>query len=287
MIRVEVATAADCDAVLPLFAAFNNPAISDAQWRSLFHYPWTTETEQRGFLLRDGARVVGFFGTIWSQREIAGKSERVCNLSSWITLPEYRNHSLQLFKAVMELRDCTIVCHTPAGPLYPLYRRFGFADLETNLRVIRPLPAWQPVSSWLREEAISDPDEIEPRLGPGERKILNDHRVPGCQHLLICGRGGESCYLVYTRTMGRRFPFAHIQYLSNPEIFARNLDRIRLHLLLTLRTPLIMIDARLVAGVSLPKSKEVALSVPHVFRSSTLSAAEIDNLYSELLLLNL
>lgn len=287
MIRAEVASAADCGAVLPLFSAFNNPAISAEQWRSLFHYPWETDTEQRGFVLRDENRVVGFIGTIWSVRKIAGKAERFCNLSSWITLPEYRNHSLLLFKAVMELRDCTITCHTPAGPLYPLYRRFGFSDLEKNLRIIRPLPAWQGASTWLGDEAISDPDEIEPLLPPPEREILNGHRLPGCGHLLLRGRAGEQCYLVYTRTMGKRFPFAHVHYLGNPQVFARNLDRVRLHLMLTLRTPLIMIDARLVADVALPNSREVSLSVPHVFRSGSLSAAQIDNLYSELILLNL
>ena len=121
--------------------------------------------------LRDGDRVVGFIGTIWSVREIGGKTERFCNLSSWITLPEYRNHSLQLFKAVMELRDCTITCHTPAGPLYPLYRRFGFSDLETKLRIIRPLPAWQPFaqrrerkriqsSSWTGRRGTSARDPV-------------------------------------------------------------------------------------------------------------------------------
>lgn len=284
---ISIATAADCEAVLPLFEAFNNPAINEQQWRSLFHYPWKTDMEQRGFVLRDGDRVVGFIGTIWSVRRIGGKTERFCNLSSWITLPEYRNHSLQLFKAVMELRDCTITCHTPAGPLYPLYRRFGFSDLETRLRIIRPLPAWQGPAAWLGEEAISDPDEIEPLLPEAEREILNGHRLPGCGHLLLRSRAGAHCYLVYTRTMGKRFPFAHVHYVGDPRVFARNLDRVRLHLMLTLRTPLIMIDARLVAGVALPNSREVSLSVPHVFRSDSLSAAQIDNLYSELILLNL
>ena len=136
-------------------------------------------------------------------------------------------------------------------------------------------------------DALAQPDEIEPLLPGAEREIFNGHRLPGCGHLLLRGRPGEHCYLVYTRTMGKRFPFAHIHYLGNPQAFARNLDRVRLHLMLTLRTPLIMIDARLVAGVALPNSREVPLSVPHVFRSDSLSAAQIDNLYSELILLNL
>jgi hypothetical protein len=228
---------------------------------------------------------VGFFGTIWSEREIGGRRERLCNLTSWITLPEYRNHSLLLLKAILALGDCTITCHSPAPHLYPIYKKFGFHDLETNLRIVLPWPSLPPRMGF-GGRVFTDPAKIGPRLDEGERRILEAHRVPGCGHLLIESRGG-SCYLVFTRTRGRRRYFSHLHYVGNPPVLVRFLDRLKLHLFTVNRTPLIMLDARLAAGLDLPGSRVVPLGVPHVFRSGSLAPAQIDNLYSELILLGL
>lgn len=285
MIRVEPATAAMFADVAPLLDGFHNPKITREQWRSLFDYPWPCAEAARGFVLRDEARCVGFFGTIWSEREIGGRRERLCNLTSWITLPEYRNHSLLLLKAVLALGDCTITCHSPAPHLYPIYKKFGFSDLETDLRIILPWPSVPPRLG-IGTRVLTNPAQIAPRLGDAERRILEAHRVPGCGHLLIESRQ-ESCYLVFTRTRGRRRHFSHLHYIGVPSVFVRFLDRIKLHLFAVNRTPLIMLDARLAAGLDLPHSRLAPLAVPHVFRSSSLTPGQIDNLYSELILLGL
>ncbi len=285
MIHVEPATASMFEEVAPLFEGFNNPKITRGQWRTLFDYPWPCAEPARGFILRDDARCVGFFGTIWSERDIAGRRERLCNLTSWITLPEYRNHSLLLLKAVLALGDCTITCHSPAANLYPIYKKFGFSDLETHLRIVLPWPSLPPRLG-LGARVFTDPARIAPRLCESERRILEAHRLPGCGHLLIEGRHG-SCYLVFTRTRGRRRHFSHLHYIGAPSVFVRSLNRIQLHLLAVNHTPLIMIDARLAAELDLPHSRLAPLAVPHVFRSGSLAPAQIDNLYSELILLGL
>jgi len=285
MIRVEPATAATFADVAPLLEHFDNPKITREQWRSLFDYPWSCAESSRGFVLWDDDRCVGFLGTIWSEREIGGRRESLCNLTSWITLPEYRNHSLLLLKAVLALRDCTITCHSPAPHLYPIYKKFGFGDLETHLRIILPWPSLPPRLG-IGAHLYSDPARITPRLDQPERRILEAHLVPGCGHLLIETRHG-SCYLVFTRTRGRRRYFSHFHYIGAPSIFVRFLDRVKLHLLAVNRTLLIMLDSRLAAGLDLPHSRLAPLGVPHVFRSSSLSPGQIDNLYSELILLGL
>jgi hypothetical protein len=285
MIRVEPATAAMFAEVAPLLDGFHNAKITRTQWGSLFDYPWPCTETARGFVLRDDGRCVGFFGTIWSERTIDGRRERLCNLTSWITLPEYRHHSLLLLKSVLALGDCTITCHSPAPHLYPIYKKFGFRDLETHLRIVLPWPSLPPRFG-LGGRLFTDPAQIAPRLGEAERLILEAHRVPGCGHLLIESRRG-SCYLVFTRTRGRRRYFSHLHYIGTPAVFVRFLDRLKLHLLAVNRTPLIMLDARLAAGLDLPHSRVVPLGVPHVFRSSSLTPEQIDNLYSELILLGL
>jgi hypothetical protein len=61
--HVEEATEADCERVLPILAGFNNAALGPERWRRLFDYSWPAPTRSRGFLLRDGDRVGGFFGS--------------------------------------------------------------------------------------------------------------------------------------------------------------------------------------------------------------------------------
>lgn len=285
-VRIEQAIATDLSKVLPLLAGFRNPRITEAHWRRLFDYAWPVEELSRGWILRDDAEAVGFFGTLWSEREIDGRRERICNLTSWITLPAYRHHAMRLLQAVLTATGCTITCHTPAPALYPLYRRLGFTDLETHLRILLPRPAGQHLRDWVRCRATTDPARIAQHLHAPDVAILVAHLPLQCGHLLVW-EGERYCYIVWTRTRGKRFPFAHLHYVSHAGLFSRNLDRIRLHLAIAARTPLVMIDERLTAGMELPHSRSTPLGHPHVYRSTTLAPGQVDNLYSELVVLGL
>lgn len=284
MIRIEPAVAADFERVAPLFELFQNSRITPEQWRSLFHYSWACDRPERGFLLRDGDAIAGFIGTIWSERENAGRREWICNLTSWITRPEYRNQSLLLLKAVTGLSDCTITCLSPSAQLYPLYRRLGFSDLETKLRLIEPWPTGR--CGW-RCRITSDQERIATRLSAEDRRILQAHRPHRCRHLLV-QRGDEYCYAIFTQTTGKLHPrAAYLHYLSNATVFLCALDRIKLHLLQTAGTPYIVLPGRLATGLEIPRSRNIALGVPFVFRSERLAPPQIDYLFSELILLGL
>ena len=52
--------------------------------------PWKVDAPNHGFMLRDGQRVVGAYLAFYSERLIAGRMERFCNLGAWYVLPEYR-----------------------------------------------------------------------------------------------------------------------------------------------------------------------------------------------------
>lgn len=289
MMRVETATARDFEQVYPLLQQFNasNPNISKAQWRLLFDYPWPTKEAQRGLVLRDDAvGVVGFIATIFSERRIAGQTVPCCNLSSWITLPEYRHQSLLLLRAAFQRSDCTITCMTPTKATYPFYIRCGFKDLETGLKVLYPIPAWRRARGWFSCQVTTAPGRLARELGGADALILEHHRQLLCWHLLVTCAAG-SCYVVFSKVPGRRVDFAHLHYISDRQIFLEHLDRIRLRMFLASGTPFLLLDARMAAGMDIPHCKEVSLSRPHVFRSPTLQREQIDHLYSELMLLNL
>ena len=286
MIRVEMATPETFAEALPLFEAFRNPPIPADHWWRLFHYSWPSRDRMRGFVLRDGSRVVGFFGTILYERMIEGRVEKFANLTSWVTLPEYRNHSLRLFEAVVGMEDRTLTCFTALPATGPLYRRFGFQDLESKWIVILPTLNPLRLAGWFRGRIITDPEQILQKLDDREAAYVRQLESDICHPMLVTHRG-QQCLILFTRAKGRRFHFARIHPVSNREVFLACLDHIRWRLALASRTFLLAIDARLLGGRIPPGGRETPLALRAVYRSRTLSPAQIDNLYTELLLLPL
>jgi hypothetical protein len=68
-------------------------------------------------MLRDGQRVVGTPLALYSERLVAGRVERFCNLTSWCVLPDYGSRSISLLTALLR-QDFTVL--TPdVGPQEP------------------------------------------------------------------------------------------------------------------------------------------------------------------------
>jgi hypothetical protein len=217
------------------------------------------------------------------ERQIAGRRERVVNLTSWITLPEYRAHSLLLFKAVVGLEG-TLTCFTPLTATLPAYKRFGFSELENHFRILLPLPSGL---GWPGFRSTTDDDEIARRLaGTTEGETHAHHRGLRSRALLVW-RGTRRCLVIFSRTKGRRYHFAWVHHLSDRAVFLDALDLVKLRLCLAARALLVMVDERLLGGAHIRASRPAGIQQVPVFRSSTLAAADVDNLYSELALLGL
>jgi hypothetical protein len=286
MIQVEVATPETFEEALPLFAAFQNPPISPDHWWRLFNYSWPSRDRTRGFVLRDGKRIVGFFGTILYERMIDGRLERFADLTSWVTLPEYRNHSLRLFEAVASLKDRTLTCHTAIRPIHALYHRFGFKELENKWIVI--LPTWNLLrpDTWFRGRITTSLERILKTLEGPEAAYVRELESDICHPMLVTYRG-RHCLIIFTRSKGRRVHFSRIHHIGNREIFLACIDHICWRLALANRTLPVAVDARLLEGHVPRGGRETPLALVSVYRSNTLRPDQIDNLYSELTVLGL
>ncbi|MFZ0229683.1 MAG: hypothetical protein WAL41_22680, partial [Mycobacterium sp.] len=69
--------------------------------RSYLVVPWKVEPPNRGFMVRDGQHVVGAYLAFYSERLVAGRMERFCNLGACYVLPVYGFHSVRLLKALL------------------------------------------------------------------------------------------------------------------------------------------------------------------------------------------
>src|SRR5215475_174076 len=88
--------------------------------------PWKVEAPNHGFVLREGQRIVGALTAFYSERLVAGRMERFCDLGTWYVLPEFRLHSIRLVKALLAQDDYHFTALTPSHKVVSIYTRLGF-----------------------------------------------------------------------------------------------------------------------------------------------------------------
>jgi hypothetical protein len=259
---------------------------NDEKWMQLFEYQWERDETHCGLILVDGNRTVGFLGMIFSRRRINDKVEKFCNLTSWFVHKDYRSRALSLILPLHAMKDYTITDLTPAKNVYRIQNKLGFKDLDSKGRILLPFGCRlaRPKPSDIR--VIHDPAEIEKKLQGDHLTIFNDHKIFRCFHFVLTGKK-RYCYLIYSKLKRKRIPYAHVHYISDRDLFALAYREIRKSILSHCRAYFILIDSRLVDQLKLPFSFCLPYRAPKQYLSSTLKPGQIDNLYSELILLDL
>jgi hypothetical protein len=289
MTVVEKVTPAMLDDVIPLLSELDDTH-SREEWREIFDYQWESDEGHVGYALVDDRKVVGFNGAIFSRRIIDGREVRFCNLTSWIVKEQYRTESMRLVFPFLKLKGYTITNLTMNERAWDITRRLGFKNLDTNVRILFPVPG---LSATRKEEApviVSDQSKIAEILDPVNLKIFIDHSHYNCGHLVIKDKYGYS-YIIYTRKRYRKYncdiSYAHIHYISDRSAFLRRLNKIKSYFLKSLKYFFLAVDERLIGNATIPYSKVYQLKVPRMYKSDVLSREQVDNLYSELVVLGL
>ena len=282
-IEVRAVGAEDFDDVYPLLRGFRTKGMSRDDWRRmLFDVRWSDDP-QRGYALYDGAKAVGFIGTIFCKRRLAGRDERICSLSSWIVLPEHRSSSLKLVTAILDLRDCTILNPTPSPVSYEIFHKMGFVPLESERLILPPLPGVHEAARSLRASFTRSRADLEREL-TGELRALYDD-LSSCtvaQHVLL-RKGTRSCYLVATPIHKRGIPFAELQYASDLDFFWEHRIVAHAALVQTTRATALWVDKRFAGRRRTPVAKR--WSCPRLYRPvrKEITPEMIDGLYSEMM----
>jgi GNAT superfamily N-acetyltransferase len=267
--------------------------IAADEWRPLCTTNWLQDYP-RGFVVTDGGRIVGHVGTIYSQREINGKTGIVCNFSGYYIAPAYRGRGLGTTLVAATVRDerVTYTSLTPAPVTQRVLGAMGFAILDRHVLLFPP--GLNAKTVWQSRVDIDVNDRtVRASLGQAERRIYDDHASCGFLHMTARDAGGTA-YLVAKRRMrplnrlrrvarSDRIPISQIQYCSAPEVLARNLERIKLAIMWQQKTFGIAINERL-----FPKAPRAITSEDiSQYRSAVFTPNELDLLYSEFVLLDI
>lgn len=253
-----------------------NDRVSADHWAEAVRVPWPVDAPNHGFLLRrDDGIVVGVLLAFYSQRVVGGAPERFCNLGAWCVLPEFRFQSLRLLKAALGQPGYHFTDLSPSGPVVPLNVRLGFDFLDTTTALVPCVPVMS------RTQVVTNHVDLPTLLDSVSLTIFQDHRGAAAARHAVLSRGGRRCYVVYRRDRRRgRNVFASVLYVSDPVVFRSGVRALGGHLLLHEGVLGLLVEARIAGPV--PGSIRVRQSRPKMFRSATLPASAVDNLYSEL-----
>lgn len=255
------------------------------EWRRIFDPGWERDEDHVGLALYDGDEPVAFVGLLFCEREVGGIRRRFCNVSSFVAKEPYRQEAALLALALRRMEGYTITNLSPNDDVLELFERLGFEELDTHWTIFRPTRLLRP-SAWRRDVRVSeDADRLEAALGEAEARLLEDHR--DCARHVIAEYPGGHCYVVYTTGLRWHVRIVRIHYLSHEEGFLRSLPRLQLHWLTRHGALLAECDERMLEGPAPPASFRHPRVWPRLYRSRELDRGRIDNLYSEVVLLNL
>jgi hypothetical protein len=256
-----------------------NGRISADRWAAMMAPSWESDAPNHGYLLREGARIVGVQLAFYSERERPTGLVRFCNIAAFCVLPDFRVHSLRLLRAVLAQKGYCFTDLSPSGNVQPLNLRLGFQKLDTTSVLVANVAALF-ASGTMR--LITDHEAIAGRLKGSDLAIFRDHRdAAAAEHALIVD-GDRHCHVIFRRDRRKGLPlFATLLHVSDPALFRKGRAQLFRHLMLRRGIPFTLMEMRLVGDRPL-LSRLLPGHRPKMFRSAELRPEDVDYLYSEL-----
>ena len=218
-VKLAPITTGDIPAVAEFMHDNLNQRVPAAAWRRALEVPWEVSPPNHGYFLSEDGQVVGAYLAYYSEREIAGHTEKFCNLGAWCVLDSHRHQGLRLLTTLLKQKGYHFTDFSPSGNVVPLNRRLKFTDLDTTTALLVNLPL--PPRRGVRVSGSSE--VLLATLDEGEKRIYLDHRDTGAaRHLVITAPEGH-CYVVFRRDTRKHVrAFASVLYVSNPAVFRRH-----------------------------------------------------------------
>jgi hypothetical protein len=285
MAQVRKATIDLFDRIYPLLATFGVRGMGRDEWYNLLSSRWFAGHDHFGYVLIENGEVVGFLGVFYHRCTVDGIEREIGSFFCWYVVEEHRRLSLLLLRPLLTRKELTVTSLTPSREATLIWDRFQFQVLEETVLILplRPVVPFGP-----RCELIDDPDRILELLNREDARILNDHRFPTCSHLLVRDpAANRSCYIIHNRVRKKGVFFTQLCHVSDPALAAAFFSRLSWFFFRKNRTLCTIVDRRLLQGHVPWPAYGYRLRYARRFRSEHLTASRIDNLYTELPLLQM
>ncbi|QUJ75805.1 GNAT family N-acetyltransferase [Sulfitobacter albidus] len=259
-----------------MHAAFPRAKWGRDGWTRLLASRWL-EGGEFAVQARDGGALVGVMGMNDSLRHTARGWQRYRNLTSWYVLKSHRGLGLgeTLMHNAMADPEVTSTNLTSAKAALPLVDRIGFRVLDDTRFV------WRREGSGLAH--TRDP-LADGTLGAVDARVLRDHADMGLAPFQIETPDGPCTLVLSVKQKSDDHVTHEVVYAGQPDLLARHAQAIADTVLPD--TPAVFsVDSRLAPGAQPPVAEPIA--VPRFYKGTTLAPAEIDHMYSEVVLMGM
>ncbi|MCP5244669.1 MAG: hypothetical protein H6937_01390 [Burkholderiales bacterium] len=253
------------------------------QWKQGISRSWLSDAPNYGFMLRNNAQIVGVLCAIYSEQNIAGSQRRFCNPHSWCVLSDFRTRSIDLVLALIRQKGYTFTMFSPNKEGVEIFKYLKFKPLNDALLIFLNVPS---VSGSGKVVSHLDIEQAKMHLPAHIAQQYTDHADFPWLKFLFFSEKDQYGFLIYKKQHYKRLASAWIMYISDTALFSRCWPAIRTHLLLKHGFFTSKIEARLLDHLMQVRLKPQP-GHQKFYMSEELSADNIQNLYSELVTLDL
>lgn len=254
---------------------------SPAEWEAGLRTQWLPDLPNHGFVVRDEGQIVGGIGAYYALRQIRGRAERFCNITSWCVLDSHRQQSTRLAMALLAQKDFHFTNFSPTKVVGATLKFLKFKELDERVVVMLNLPT----PGAFGHQVLTTTAEVEAALPPETVKAWRDHAAFPWLKQVAVGRPGAWCHVIYKRRTYKGLPAAHVLYLSDRAAFAAAFRRLAAHFLARGMVST-HVERRFVDAPAWPSAIRTGFN-PKLFLSPSLAESDIDYLYSETVALDL
>ena len=253
-------------------------------WVSGFKNDWCADSPNYGFMLRHDGKVVGGIAAIYADRQMGGKSEKFCNITSWCVMDSHRNYSMKLAMSLTSQPGFNYTDFSPTKVVAGVLQFLKFTPIPKINVVIPNFP------TLVRHgRVVTSPAKFDELLTGQNRQIWKDHAgFPWLQQIIV-GGPLNWCHVIFKRRRFKKFASADIIYVSDPRLFIEHLGIIRTHFFMR-RIMTTQVEKRFMPWPSgcLPVFSYVQTGFnAKQYLSAHLKPIDIDYLYSETVALDL
>ncbi len=260
-----------------------NRRFSPEAWVASLTHRWSESQPNFGVQLRDGEKLAGGFCAIYSDQLVDGRMEKFCNLHSWCVLHDYRNSGISLALQLLKQPGYHFTNLTPNLKVTEIFLGLRFRNLDDRLLFFPNLP-----SPWPRGKRFleSNPDRIPHHLAGALLRDYTEHRGISWLNFAVFGQEGDACFAVYKLDRWKRMPCARILHISDAGAMERHGHLLGHHLLMDRGMLVSRIEGRFLGNIPCI-SYRTRRKQPKLILSHTLADSQVQDLYSELVTLDI
>lgn len=271
----------DFELIYPILLLFDSPHKKN-DWVKIFNYKWNPKDYVGYHLTNESNEIVGFMGLIFSTRIINGKTNKFCNVTSFIIKDGYRAFVTLFLLKLKNLDDYILTGLSPIRESYNLFKKIGFKILEEEYIII---PTINKITRNRGKYSFSNKET----RNRSYLKILKDHKNLNCNYLIL-NIDGKECILIFRVVSQIHFGILIkkilIFHINDVELFNETISIVLNEYYIRYGLfSVIYVDRRFLQK-KIRISFKRKLTVPRIFKyNNKIDPRIIDELYSEHILL--